>query len=165
LTEASVVNFFKGRVIASDVALEERRRNPNFIEVSHGHLLVNVPLSAYEGTTYHIRPEEAEKLKRMLASRYPWLSPNALKVFIEEAEQAMFDRIQSQLGYMEKARHAMASGNYQRSKTMAERHLERLPDDPDALYVLGESLCRLGESEQGLATIAKARSLVRKRQV
>lgn len=149
-------------IIENDVA-EETKRNPNFIEVSHGHLKVNVPLSAYEGTTYHIKPEEAENLKRMLASRYPWLTKNALKVFIEEAEQAMFDRIQSQLGYMEKARHAMASGNYQRSRSMAEKHLERLPDDPDALYVLGESLCRLGEAEEGLATLAKARSMVRKR--
>jgi len=150
-------------VVANGVATEQRKGNPNFIEVSHGHLLVNVPLSAYEGTTYHIRPEEAEKLKRMLASRYPWLSPNALKVFIEEAEQAMFDRIQSQLGYMDKARHAMATGNYQRSKLMAERHLERLPDDSDALYVLGESLCRLGESEKGLATLAKARSATKRK--
>jgi len=150
-------------VVANVMVPEGERRNPNFIEVSHGHLVVNVPLSAYDGTTYHMRPEEAEKLKKMLASRYPWLTQNALKVFIEEAEQAMFDRIQSQLGYMEKARHAMAAGNYQRSKQMAEKHLERLPDDPDALYVLGESLCRLGESEKGLATLAKARSVGRKR--
>lgn len=149
-------------IIENDVA-QETKRNPNFIEVSHGHLKVNVPLSAYEGTTYHIKPEEAENLKRMLASRYPWLTKNALKVFIEEAEQAMFERIQSQLGYMEKARHAMATGNYQRSRSMAERHLEHLPGDPDALYVLGESLCRLGETEEGLATLAKARSSIKRK--
>jgi Flp pilus assembly protein TadD len=142
---------------------EGERRNPNFIEVSHGHLRVNVPLSAYEGTTYHIRPEEAEKLKRMLASRYPWLTQNALKVFIEEAEQAMYDRIQSQLGYMEKARHALQSGNHQRAKRMAERHIEVVPDDADAWYVLGESLCRLGETEEGFAALTKARSLVKKK--
>ena len=149
-------------MIASGMA-EEPKRNPNFIEVSHGHLRVNVPLSAYEGTTYHIRPEEAEKLKGMLASRYPWLTKNALKVFIEEAEQAMRDRIQSQLGYMEKARHALHSGNYQRAKRMAERHIEVLPDDADAWYVLGESLCKLGEAEEGFAALTKARSLVKKK--
>ncbi|HQN76256.1 MAG TPA: tetratricopeptide repeat protein [Methanomassiliicoccales archaeon] len=142
---------------------EDAKRNPNFIEVSHGHLKVNVPLSAYEGTTYHIKPEEAEKLKKMLASRYPWLSPNALKVFIEEAEQAMNDRIQSQLEYMEKARHAMQSGNYTRAKRMTERHIEAVPDDADAWYVLGESLCKLGETDEGFAAITKARNLAKKK--
>lgn len=142
---------------------EDAKRNPNFIEVSHGHLKVNVPLTAYEGTTYHVKPEEAEKLKKMLASRYPWLSPNALKVFIEEAEQTMHDRIQSQLGYMEKARHAMQSGNYTRAKRMAERHIEEVPDDADAWYVLGESLCKLGETDEGFAAITKARNLAKKK--
>lgn len=137
---------------------EDSKRNPNFIEVSHGHLKVNVPLTAYEGTTYHIKPEEAEKLKQMLASRYPWLSPNALKVFIEEAEQAMHDRIQSQLGHMEKARHALQSGNYQRAKRMAERQIEELPEDADAWYVLGESMCKLGETEEGFTALRIARS-------
>jgi tetratricopeptide (TPR) repeat protein len=149
-------------MIANGMA-EEPKRNPNFIEVSHGHLLVNVPLTAYEGTTYHIRPDEAEKLKKMLASRYPWLTQNALKVFIEEAEQAMHDRIQAQLGYMEKARHALYSGNYQRAKGMAERQIEELPDDADAWYVLGESLCKLGETEEGFVALTKARSLTKKK--
>jgi len=159
---SSIVTFFKGMVFASGMAAEEGR-NPNFIEVSHGHLRVNVPLSAFEGTTYHIRPEEAEKLKRMLASRYPWLTANALKVFIEEAEQAMYDRIQSHLGYMEKARHALHFGNYQRAKRMAERHTEAMPDDADAWYVLGESICKLGETEEGFVALTKARSLVKKK--
>ncbi len=149
-------------MIANGMA-EDAKRNPNFIEVSHGHLKVNVPLSAYEGTTYHIKPEEAERLKKMLASRYPWLSPNALKVFIEEAEQAMHDRIRSRLGHMEKARHALQSGNYQLAKRMAERQIEELPDDADAWYVLGESMCKLGEAEEGFAALSKARTLAKKR--
>ncbi|MCX6650912.1 MAG: tetratricopeptide repeat protein [Methanomassiliicoccales archaeon] len=142
---------------------EDEKVNPNFIEVSHGHLLVNIPLTAFDGTTYRIKPKEAEKLKELLASRYPWLTPNALKVFIEEAEQAMFERIQSQLGYMDKARNALRSGNYERAKRMAEKQLERLPEDPDAWYVLGESLCKLGESEKGFAALAKARSFAKRK--
>ena len=149
---------------ASHVAkMEEEKDNPNFIQVSHGHLLVNVPLTSYDGTTYRIKPEEAEKLKQLLASRYPWLSQNALKVFIEEAEQAMFERIQSQLGYMEKARNALRSGNYDRAKRMAEKQLEHLPEDSDAWYVLGESLCKLGESDKGFAALAKARSFAKRK--
>ena len=158
----AIVIFFKGMVVANGMA-DESRRNPNFIEVSHGHLLVNVPLTAYEGTTYHIKPEEAEKLKKMLASRYPWLTQNALKVFIEEAEQAMYDRIRSRLGYMEKARHEMQVGNYQRAKRMAERQIEELPDDADAWYVLGEAMCKLGETEEGFVALTKARSLAKKK--
>jgi tetratricopeptide (TPR) repeat protein len=156
--------FFKVSMIAHDVALrEEEKRNPNFIEVSHGHLRVNVPLTAYEGTTYHIRSEEAERLKSMLASRYPWLTPNALTVFIEEAEQAMYERILSQMGYMEKARNALRSGNHERAKKMAEKQLQRLPNDADAWYVLGESLCRMGESEKGFAALAKGRSYAKRK--
>lgn len=139
---------------------EEENDNPNFIQVSHGHLLVNVPLTAYDGTTYRIKPEEAENLKQLLASRYPWLSQNALKVFIEEAEAAMFERIQSQLGYIEKARNALRSGNFDRAKRMAEKQLERLPEDSDAWYVLGEALCKLGKSDEGFAAMAKARSFI-----
>lgn len=159
-----IVTFFKKMMDASHVAKkEEEKDNPNFIRVSHGHLLVNVPLTAFNGTTYRIKTEEAEKLKQLLASRYPWLSQNALRVFIEEAEQAMFERIQSQLGYMEKARNALRSGNYDRAKRMAEKQLERLPEDPDAWYVLGESLCKLGENDKGFAALAKARSYVKRK--
>ncbi len=145
------------------VKKENEKVNPNFIEVGHGHLRVNVPLSAYEGSTYHIRPEEAEKLKTLLASRYPWLTANALKVFIEEAERTMYDHIQSQLGYMEKARNALRSGNFEKARRMAEEQLERLPEDPDVWYVLGESLCRLGKNEEGFATLAKARSFAKRK--
>lgn len=137
----------------------EERKNPNFIEVSHGHLKVNVPLSVFEGSTYRIRPEEAEKLRSTLASRYPWLTPNALQVVIQEAEEAMRERIRSQLDPMEKARLVLRSGNYERARGMAERRIEEFPDDPDAWYVLGESLCRLGETEKGFAALARARSL------
>jgi len=154
----SAGSYFNGLTVASGMT-EGERRNPNFIEVSHGRLRVNVPLSAYEGTTYHIRPEEAEKLKRILASRYPWLTPNALRVFIEEAEQAMRERIQSQLGEVERARHALQAGSYERAKRMAEDYLEDRPDDPDAWYVLGEALCRLGDTEAGFAALRKARAL------
>ncbi|MCG7845333.1 MAG: hypothetical protein MIO90_07885 [Methanomassiliicoccales archaeon] len=148
-------------VLASGVARKKKeveKVNPNFIEVCHGHLRVNVPFTAYEGSTYKMKVEEAERLKALLASRYPWLTENALKVFIEEAEQTMQDKIQASLSYMDKARNALRSGNYERAKRMAERHLEKLVDDPDALYVLGEALCYLGEKEAGFATLAKARS-------
>jgi len=140
----------------------KENENPNFIEVFHGHLRVNVPLSAYEGSTFRMRPEEAEKLKKLLASRYPWLTVNALTVFIEEAEQAMYERIQSKLGYMDKARNALRAGNNERARRMAERQLRQLPDDPDAWYILGEAQCKLGNTEEGFSAMAKARSLSQK---
>lgn len=156
------VNFFNRPPIEGPMTSSPVKRNPNFIEVSHGRLRVNVPLSVFDGTTYHIRAEEAEKLKRTLVSRYPWLSENALEVFIKEAEQAMRERIQSRLGFMDKARHAMRSGDYQKAKRMAERRIERVPEDSDAWYVLGESLCKLGESERGHAALTRARVLSKK---
>lgn len=143
----------------SAVTEKAEKTNPNFIEVCHGHLRVNVPLTAYESGTYRLKTEQAEKLTTLLASRYPWLTANALKVFIEEAEQTMYDRIQATLGYMEKARIALRSGNYEKARRMAERQLKELPDDPDAWYVLGEAMCRMGDKEEGFAAMAKARSL------
>lgn len=141
---------------------EEKTANPNFIQVSHGHLTVNVPLTSYVSGTYRLKEEEAEKLKALLASRYPWLTDNALKVFIEEAEQTMYDRIQSTLGYMDKARIALRSGNYEKARRMAERQLKKLPEDADAWYILGEALCRLDEKEEGFAAMAKARAFAKK---
>jgi tetratricopeptide (TPR) repeat protein len=163
---SGIGSFLKGTAFASFVqkkVMEEERANPNFIEVCHGHLRVNVPLTAYEGSTFRMKAEEAEKLKRTLASRYPWLTDNALKVFIEEAEQTMQDRIRSKLGHMDKARIALRSGNYERARRMAERQLEGSPDDPDAWYILGESLCNLDEKEKGFAALAKARSFALRR--
>ncbi len=160
-------SFLKGMVFASEVATKKKevvkeKENPNFIEVFHGHLRVNVPLSAYEGSTFRMRSEEAEKLKKLLASRYPWLTANALTVFIEEAEQAMYERIQANLGYMDKARNALRLGNNEKARRMAERQLKHLPDDPDAWYVLGEAQCKLGNTEEGFAAMAKARALSKK---
>lgn len=163
----AIGRFFKEMVSASGVARKKKeveivKTNPNFIEVCHGHLRVNVPLTAYEGSTYKMKVEEADKLKELLASRYPWLTENALRVFIEEAEQTMYDQIQAGLSYMDKARNALRSGNYEKARRMAERHLEKLADDPDALYVLGEALCQMGEREEGFATLAKARTFAKR---
>ena len=44
-----------------------------------------------------------------------------------------------------------------------ENAIEVVPDDADAWYVLGESLCKLGETEEGFVALTKARSLTKKR--
>lgn len=132
--------------------------NPNFIQVRHGKMLINVPKAIFKGRTSALVEGEVAVFKKRLASRYPWLSKYALEVILEEARRTMESILEMERTEVEKARILFAEGRLQRALRMVDERLRIDPQDSDAWYLKGEILFKLGEKEMGYQAFAKARS-------
>lgn len=131
--------------------------NPNFIEVRHGKMLINVPRRIFKGRTSALVPAEVEKFKKNLSSRYPWLSENAISVILEESTKTMEALLEMERSAVERGRQFLKTGEYTKALKVIERHIQCSPKDPDAWYLKGEILLKLGEREKGYQAFAKAR--------
>ena len=135
--------------------------NPNFLPVSHGNMLINVPFSVFRDRTSDLIPEKWEELRRNLAVRYPWLSVHALDVIREEIVDAMKAKILSEKTATQRARDMIARDDLKGAISWLEGHFQLEPDDADAWYVYGEVLMKSGRKEEGFAALKKARQLSR----
>ncbi len=133
--------------------------NPNFLPVSHGKMVINVPYSVFRNRTYHLIPEKWKELRQNLSNRYPWLSVHALDVIKEEIMDAMKAKILSEKTAAQRARDMITQGNLQGAISWLEGHFLLVPDDADAWYVYGEVLMKIGKNEEGFAALKKARQL------
>jgi tetratricopeptide (TPR) repeat protein len=132
--------------------------NPNFIEVRHGKMLISVPRSIFKGRTSAFKEAEAIEFKRVLASRYPWLSANAVEMVIQEARETMESLLDMERGAVERARRILDEGRPTQALELLEEHLEMEPRDQDAWYLRGEILFKIGRQEEGFACFSRARN-------
>lgn len=130
--------------------------NPNFIEVRHGKMLISVPRSIFKGRTSTLKTKEADDFKKVLASRYPWLSDNAIEVVMEEAQATMESLLELERGAVEKAGKLSAKGRNAEALTLLEEHLVHHPKDPDAWYLMGEIYFKMGKRTEGFKAFARA---------
>jgi tetratricopeptide (TPR) repeat protein len=135
------------------------KENPNFLPVSHGKMVINVPYSVFLNRTYHLAPEKWKELRQNLSVKYPWLSVYALDVVKEEIMDAMKEKILSEKTAAQRARDMVAKDNLQGAISWLEGHFELEPDDADAWYVYGEVLFKIGKKDEGFAALNKARKL------
>jgi hypothetical protein len=133
--------------------------NPNFLPVSHGKMLINVPFSVFRNRTSNLIPEKWEELRRNLTVRYPWLSVHALDVIREEIVEAMKARILSERTASQRARDLIARDDLKGAISWLEGHFRLEPDDADAWYVYGEVMMKSGRNEEGFAALKKSRQL------
>jgi predicted Zn-dependent protease len=133
--------------------------NPNFLPVSHGKMVINVPYSVFRNRTSNLIPEKWEELRQNLAVRYPWLSVHALDVIREEIIDAMKAKILSGKTAVQRARDMIARDDLKGAISWLEGHLQLEPDDADAWYVFGEVLMKSGRGAEGFAALKKARQL------
>ncbi len=138
---------------------EERKENPNFIQVQHGKLNINIPRKMFKRGTSDLVGPEAEKFIRTLSSRYPWLSKEALHVILEESRETMEQEIEQRRSAHDKARERISRGDLNGALQLVEDQLIRNPQDADAWYVAGEILCKLGRMQEGYQAIGRARDL------
>ena len=132
--------------------------NPNFIEVRHGKMLISVPKSIFKGRTSALKKKEADEFKKVLASRYPWLSANAIEVVMAEAQETMGSLLEMEMGAVERAGKLASLGRNAEALAILEEHLEHHPKDPDAWRVMGEIYMRMGKRSEGFRAFAKARA-------
>lgn len=131
--------------------------NPNFIEVRHGKMLISVPRSIFRGRTSALRDEEAKDFKAMLASRFPWLTRNAIEVVMLEAQQTMESLLDLERGAVERAKKLSGSGKHAEALDLLDEHLVEHPKDPDAWYLKGEILFKVGRRAEGFKAFSHAR--------
>jgi tetratricopeptide (TPR) repeat protein len=138
---------------------ERPQENPNFLAVSHGNMVINVPYSVFKDRTYHLMPERWQELRHNLSVKYPWLSVHALDVIKEEIMEAMKAKILSEKNAAQRARDMIARDDLKGAASWLEGHFEIDPEDADAWYVYGEVLMKTGRKEEGFAALRKARQL------
>lgn len=132
--------------------------NPNFIQVRHGRMLINIPRSLFRGKRAEIVSSEAERLGRELRARYPWLSENAVQVVFREARETMLSLIQMESGPVEIARTTYEDGHPTEALGMLDEHLRTHQNDPDAWHLRGVILMRLGRADEGFKSLARSRT-------
>jgi len=130
-----------------------------FFRIEHGNLTVSVPYGLFKGRTAILDEGKVWDFRRLLCSRYPWLSRNALDVIVENAMKERQDQISREQTSARNARTFIESGNPEKALTILNDHLGRCPEDAEALYAKGEALCRLGRTEEGYQCISKARRI------
>jgi tetratricopeptide (TPR) repeat protein len=140
---------------AGDRSLE----NPNFLSVSHGKMVINVPYSVFRERTYNLVPDRWRVLSQDLSVKYPWLSVHALEVIKKEVVDAMKAKILAEETAAQRAREMIARDDMKGAISWLEGHFELEPDDADAWYVYGEVLMKTGRKEEGFAAFKKARQL------
>jgi tetratricopeptide (TPR) repeat protein len=133
------------------------RGNPNFIEVRHGKMLINVPKAIFKGRSSVLIEKEAAVFKGQLASRYPWLSKYAIEVILKESRATMESILELERTEVEKARRLFSAGKYQKALQLVEEQTRKDPQDVEAWYLKGEIMFKLGENEAGFKAFAKAR--------
>ncbi|QLH75525.1 MAG: hypothetical protein HPY73_08880 [Methanomassiliicoccales archaeon] len=134
-----------------------------FFKVQHGKMEVNVPFKLFEPGTTTIRPTEAEKLRKLLRSQYPWLSDNAVDVILVNAKEEMARILDSGKTAADRARDMIQKGELEKALGFLEAHLFINEDDIDAWYLCAEALMRLGKKDEGFEAMRHARSLAEKK--
>ncbi len=132
--------------------------NPNFIQVRHGRMMINVPRTLFRGKRAEIVSAEANRFGKELRSRYPWLSENAVRVVLIEARQTMLALIEMESGPVELARTMFEDGHPTEALRMLDNHLQKNENDPNAWHLRGVILMRLGRADEGFKSLARSRS-------
>ena len=133
--------------------------NPNFLAVSHGKMVINVPYSVFRDRTCNLVPERWMELSQDLSVKYPWLSVHALEVIKQETIEAMKAKILAERSAAQRARAMIARDDLKGAISWLVGHFRLEPDDADAWYVYGEVLLKTGKTEEGFAAFRKARQL------
>jgi tetratricopeptide (TPR) repeat protein len=131
----------------------------NTLQVKHGSLELNVPLSVFVKGTCDLS-KDSDVYFGMLQQRYPWLNDNSIAVLKRRVQEEMRTVIEQQLRGPKKARMLSAEGKDMQAIQHLESYLIDFPDDGDAWYVLGEILCKIGRNEDGYKAINHGRRLL-----
>lgn len=134
--------------------------NPNFIQVHHGNMVINAPLSIFKGRTAAFKEPEASRYWEILLGRYPWLNQNKLEVVKEETIRTMAELLELESSSVERARKLFRLGRDEAALEIIEEHLSKQPEDVDAVQLRGEILLSRGNSEAGFREFSRARSLL-----
>lgn len=146
--------IYRGSLLILTVTREEGEH----LVIEHGKLTLRLPRRIFRGGTAVYDEEQRGRYREVLSTRYPWLSRHALDVIFERAREEREGEILHLRGEVGRAKTLLNAGDLPMALEVLDRHLEKEPDDVDALYLRGEVLCRLGDNREGYRSIANARN-------
>ncbi len=133
------------------------------VTVIHGSMTVDVPRKIFKGKECRIDWDEVEPFKRIIQSRYPWISDNAVKVILNKAQMEMLRVRDEETNGKEYSRTLADKGKLDDAIEHLRIRLELNPDDAKGWYELGELLFKKGDASGGFDAFRKGDSLYKKR--
>jgi len=132
------------------------------VTVIHGSMTLDVPRRIFKGRECAIDWDEVEPFKRIVQSRYPWISDNAIKVIINKAQMEMMRVRDEETNGRDYSSTLAKKGQLDDAIEHLRIRLELNPDDPKAWYDLGELLFKKGDSKGGFEAFHKADAIIEK---
>lgn len=129
------------------------------IRVEHGKLSIQVPRIVFHGPESIVDENEWNRFKNILKSRYPWLTENALELIKNNSRKEFLRVLWDEKKGAQMGRELLQQGYLERSIEHLQSYLKEHPDDCDAWYALGESLCKAGRNEEGYRSFQRGRDL------
>jgi len=132
------------------------------ITVVHGSMCLDVPRSIYKGSDCSIDMEAAEPFKRIVMSRYPWISDNAFQVILNKGQKEMMRVRDEETNGREYSKVLVKKGKADDAIAHLKLRLELNPDDMKSWYELGELLFKKGDVDGGFEAFRRGDALLKK---
>jgi len=133
------------------------------VTVIHGSMTVDVPRKIFKGKECTIDWDEVEPFKKIVQSRYPWISDNAIKVILNKAQMEMMRVRDEETNGREYSKTLAEKGKLDDAIAHLKLRLELNPNDAKAWYDLGELLFKKGDAKGGFDAFKKGDELYKKR--
>jgi tetratricopeptide (TPR) repeat protein len=132
------------------------------VTVIHGSMTVDVPRRIFKGKECTIDWDEVQPFKRIIQSRYPWISDQAVNVIINKAQKEMMRVRDEETNGREYSRTLAEKGKLDDAIDHLKIRLELNPEDAKSWYELGELLYKKGDFKGGSEAFRKADSILKK---
>ena len=133
------------------------------VTVLHGSMTVDVPRKIFKGKDCAIDWDQVEPFKRIVQSRYPWITDNAIKVIINKAQMEMMRVRDEETNGREYSKTLADKGKLDDAIQHLRIRLELNPDDAKSWQQLGELLFKKGDAKGGFEAFKRADALYGKR--
>ena len=133
------------------------------VTVIHGSMTVDVPRKIFKGKECAIDWNEVEPFKKIVQSRYPWISDNAIKVIINKAQMEMMRVRDEETNGREYSKTLAQKGKLDDAIEHLRLRLELNPDDAKSWYDLGELLFKKGDASGGFDAFRKGDEVLKKK--
>jgi len=133
------------------------------VSVVHGSMMVDVPRRIFKGRECEIIQEEVGPFKRIIQSRYPWITDNAIEVILNKARMEMMRVRDEETNGRDYSRTLASKGRMDDAIAHLKLRLDLNPDDAKGWYELGEMLMRKGNMSEGFDAFRKGDAVLKKR--
>ena len=133
------------------------------VTVIHGSMTVDVPRKIFKGKECNIDWDEVAPFKKIIQSRYPWISDNAINVILNKAQMEMMRVRDEETNGREYSKTLAQKGKLDDAIEHLRIRLELNPDDAKSWYDLGELLFKKGDASGGFDAFRKGDEAMKKR--